>query len=628
MASSTIDLNFTASSSGDSSNKELINSLNNLSNRLNSLDAIIVKFSQSAENFRRAAEVPEKIQQARLYNSTASLLRAQNIATPESIEAKARSTEARLINSEARLKREEENAKYRKLATESYQSGDEKGARLFAGLVGNSLKKGIEDGTKKGLQDIIKVAGVASSAVFISSTLSKNYALSAQMSNAAMANPFLNYNYGSQVSDLMNIGAQRSATNLTALSSVLGGALGFLSPFPGGMAAGAGIGGAIGGFLGAQGTAEAQIRGTALGELINQQSTSAALSQTNKSAYNVLKLSGFQSYDRSSELDPMAVFEKEAARGAAVYNQNFKAVNDLTKYFIAAQIPVGQVAKISSTIAQIFPNLTKNQLSGLASYASTAGVDIGAFSDRTLQFVQGGLGVDAAQKVAAQSFQNVSGFQSYISSMNQGSFLTPTKLQMMAKLLPVPFDFIKMMHGDKGEQDKYQANLRMGQQHLGNMRYAPMQSMLDYMGSSLSMINPSTYGARDFTQAGITPTTMQQHFNDLVKNTRLGALKGNFSSDAIAKEISSIAGISSSLDKASESSNSFVQALQQGAIAISNFTASFGGYGFGFPGLGITSPVTAASSASKIPPPPLTVVKHIKGGNSASHKNNSGLGSD
>lgn len=370
-------------------------------------------------------------------------------------------------------------------------------------------------GTKKGVTDGFKAIGTMYAAKLISGGIIRNSALSGRMTQSAMTNPLLNYDYGSPISSILSMQSQQRTGNVTTGLALAGGIIGG--------APGAIAGDMIGNMIGASVNSKAYAQNQAIGELINQSSITSSLQGTNSASYNILKgRKGFTPYSSVSELDVTKPFATEFSKGASVYNKNFDAIDKMTQYAISAQIPLAKMGAFGEAIGQLRPNSAQfDKLTGLA---SSSGIDATSLANRTIAFMQGGLGKDSAMNAAANSFQNVSGFQSAQLGYLQGGYLDRTQKNLLGKAFGLDMEGIAK--NDPNSIAKLRKFQEVASSNFSGGSNSLNQGVLDMLG-----LNQSTYNIN--SPQSIKPTTSrnipgipQQGGIDMANQARQAAYEG------------------------------------------------------------------------------------------------------
>jgi hypothetical protein len=541
-----IDLNFNLTgpqSGGNAGNNDLISSLNSLGHKLTSFENTLSKFVTNTTTYSKAASVTATQAEAKLTAAKASEKRAEFNATDRGTAFRAKSLANSELNAQTRNMREQAISSLSAKSKESFERGDAKEGRRLQGLWENAISKGTQDGLKKGWGKIGGFGSLLYGGKLLANQISTNYALGGQIGIAAMSNPLTNnYDFGGPASRISQLTAQQHYGNVSLGLTAAGGAIGGLLGGPIGFGVGAGVGGALGQVFGAKGNAQAQMHAEALGTYINQRMANEALLGSNAAAGGLFTSAhgvmgnrfGVGRGDETTALDPTAPLAKEIAKGTAVYNRNYKEMDTLTKYAVAAQIPMSQLGKLGQTAGLL--NLSKNEITNMANLASNYGVGLSDLAERTLVFQQGGLGKDTAMNAAAKSFQNVSGFQAQQTSFLQGGYVDremrdivgqiagydveainnpnhPRRAEAMAKLAKDQAAITKAPHGMAG----------IGSNFL--KRY-----FLDISGFNQSTFNPNNPTQMDLNAGGATaamqPSANLMSMLHLQESTSIAAKKG------------------------------------------------------------------------------------------------------
>ncbi len=438
MANDSIDLNFNLSGpSGGANNHDLVSSLNSLVNKLTSFEATMAKFVSGTKAYSTASSGSATLAEARLVAARASDKRATFNSTERGQAFRQTSLSNSSLNAQTRFIREQAISSLKTDSKSAFDRGDAKEGRRLQTVWENAISKGTQNALKNSWSKIGGFGGALYGGKLIAGQLSSNFALNAQIGLAAMANPLTNnYDYGSPVSKVLQTAAQHNYSNIGLGMTGAGAAIGGLFGGPVGFGIGASVGSSIGQVYGAQGNAQAQIQAEAIGNYINQRMTNEALQGSNAAAAGLMtSVHGVMGNkfsigkgDDKTELDPTMPLAREVSKGAAVYNRNYKEVETLTNYAIAAQVPMAQLGKLGQTASLM--NLTKSEIGSMANLATNYGIGLPELADRAFVFQQAGMGKDAAMTSAVKSFQQTSGFQSAQQSF-YGGFTLDRKMQNM-----------------------------------------------------------------------------------------------------------------------------------------------------------------------------------------------------
>jgi hypothetical protein len=288
-----------------------------------------------------------------------------------------------------------------------------------------STGKGVATTNKNSNRELMRsmfsYGGAIYGASVVGNEFQKHFQTQGNIASAGLTNPYENYDFGSQLSNISN--ARNDATNakntgiITAVATAVTTTIGAMVGGSKGAAAGFGIGSTAG--LGA-GEVYASYQNSKtkplneiMAQTIDQKLQAKSLKDTNYYSYNNMQNSkrymnsGKNETERSSFV--LAPTIKEVAKGTSVYNKNYREMDKLTDYIVRARVPMSKIAEYTSKVAEV--GVTGKDMDRMFGLSNTYGISADAIADRTIKLMQGGLSRGQALEVAGSSFNSTSGFQ-------------------------------------------------------------------------------------------------------------------------------------------------------------------------------------------------------------------------
>lgn len=366
---STLNLNLNTSSAKNSLAGEA--SATNLKPQLDELSKILSGFQTTLRDFtgtlnkKQTAQTRAEKDQIQLeklsQRKEISRLNAEKY-TPEYIAGRTASQQAALNRSQATLARQTKADTYYTRAQEYREAGKNKDADRLerkGDLLLTDSK--LDNENQKGIKNFWAKAALAFTTGFVADKINQYTTIDRQMGIQGFNNPMMNgYNFGNQYEAMANLGTQKSMMgyNLagTGVGALIGGALGSLAGTKGalmGAELGAYSGEKITSVFTGRNTANQAIKNRILSQEINNRMNLEALRATSMRAFSTTE-SGMMGHSISDVETPFII---AISKATALYNQNSKAMGDLTKNVVnfaqASQLSIGDAMKVGAGAAYL-----------------------------------------------------------------------------------------------------------------------------------------------------------------------------------------------------------------------------------------------------------------------------------
>ncbi len=539
--------------------RQLIDSLNHVAKTLEGFDGLMGKLIETSKATAGTnQDLKKETLRVRSEYAKNAAGRIENAANPTVQRAAQDRASASLTSAQNKQAGLELFTKYMEKADSHRAAGDERSARRFEERATIALGKGSKEGAK-GISGILTGATAVTIATLASRGVGQYFSAQTSIATNAMLNPVANgYNYGNPVAGafLGEANQQNSmvALGLTAVGAGIGGILG---KGKGGALIGGAIGGAAGSIYSSIFGSQANIKSQAIGEYINQRMSNTALLGSNARASGLISQAGVN----ISSANPRDVFNyqvpvaTELAKGAGVYRRNLGAMNALTQYAIAAQVPLAQLGGLGASSAML--KLTEAQVRSGAGWASGAGVGLADLNARTLLFQQGGMSIDSAQRAAANSFGTMSGFQSLQAQNFGGSPMDRLKKNLIASSFG--FDYDKALSDVNSPDAKKLKSLTA----YGKGKWLNA-GLADIFNTTQSTFNPNGTESVAFdANAAMNPSKYQTKILEQMQGNKEAAISGGTINADFSGFVSGISNSTVSLNSFNSSLNDAVATLRQ-----------------------------------------------------------------
>lgn len=569
MASDTLTINLAGNlgnspNSGTAGNNELLSAVNKLAEGFSSFQTSLKTFvDQTKVSSTAMLKIKENLSEVRKANATDPQLK--NIAetksrtaeknaairgSPEMLATVGARAEGVFARNRAQEIRERTVSRGLNQASNLYASG-EISSKKFTDIIQQSITTGTNKGLESSkLRSVMTTLGAMGGIGLLSSAVGNVFKSNSQMAIAASQNPILNgYDYGGMVSNVMNINANKNASLTTTALTVAGGALGAFGGLAG-VGIGASLGGAAGQVLGAHSTGQAALQAHALSSYVNNYMNLEAMSGTNQAASRLSRGGIGKSPLTNMEVPLIMTMSK----GVAIYNDNFKAMSELTKYAKSAQLNLSQAANLSANVGLASKDKGFS-IQNMANLFSTYGINPEQYNDvfsKKQIFQQGGMNPNKALELAAKS----SGLNPIVQGAMSGYFgqdlVERSNKVFIAKNI-LGEDLEQMgMSGNYSPQalaakKRVEANISRGS--LNTNPFDILRNSL-YQGGLYS-VGESPIESRTLQQARTSPSMAQESFTNTVDTIMSQGMGGNTNinpSMEMGKFVQSISGSTVNLD--------------------------------------------------------------------------------
>lgn len=423
--SDTLNIKLSTSAVGGSAsvqtNDPLIRAIDSLSSRMSTFETAIRDFTTKTKvQNETMTRVKENLSQAKVNQTTdptlikiaqaksdVSKIRAEFATSAEGKNLAEGRTAASLIRNRVGELQQQNLASVVGFAQTARASGDIKRAKEIEDQVTPAITKSVDKGIQNSkLKNVMNAIGAIGGIGLATSTIKGVISTDKQMALSMMQNPILNgYDYGSMVGGVMTANAQQKTGLLTAGGAGLAGLAAALIPGVGlaGIGLAAAGGGAIGSIMGASGESKTALQARSLGNYINNYMNLEAMQGTNASAAKLAM--GSLGGGKHALTDIEAPLIMTMSKGVAVYNNNFKAMDELTKYAKSAQLNLGQAANYSGMVG-LFSKDKNFNLSRMNDLFNTYGITpehYGEITTRKTLFQQAGMSPDRALELATKA---------------------------------------------------------------------------------------------------------------------------------------------------------------------------------------------------------------------------------
>ena len=368
--------------------------------------------NESQTKALRAAEIrqsilthPERLanEQLKTINAKEKLAYLNNpevmANTSSNAQARKQSAESNALKNEALLKKQKNTEDILDRASEYKALGDTRFAKKLELTVAESLGKGISNvGQNSKLMQVLTTIGAVKIA---SSTFNHLMGADVTAGSAMMQNPITGgYNYGSQVSGVMQAQQQRQSAWVGGATEGVAAGIALLPGILPKIAAGA-I--AIGGQLyNSYENSQTSLKAQAAQTFVNNTMNLEALGATNQAASGIKSGGNYRITDAEQPL----IYAMK--RGAAVYNRHFDGIQQLTDYAKATQMSISQAGALAGATAFLTkgmsPTQSKGFISGMEQSFSAYGVnDYAGTANTAIGMMQAGMSPAQATELAARS---------------------------------------------------------------------------------------------------------------------------------------------------------------------------------------------------------------------------------
>jgi hypothetical protein len=386
----------------DSGLASVMSNLNESVKALSSnLKSFQTKFSTIKDNLAKGTE-PTYAQTTSRMRAEAYKVRSEYLNDPEGKQIQQQRAEANLLRIQTEKQRQDLKNDILKRADQYKLTGDTKFAQKLESDVSESLKSGVNKGvTNSRLSQVFTAIGGAG---LVLSTASKVFSSQSAAGLAMMQNPYTNgYDYGGQVSGVMQANTQRENAYVGLGAAGIGAIIGSVVPVIG-TALGGIIGGLAGGVYGSYSSSQTNLKSMAASSLVNNTMNAQALSATNQAASSLYNQG--MTGRRITDVEQPLVLAMSKAAG--IYNRNFKEIDKLTDYVRAGNMSIQQGAGLSGAVSFLTQGMNQKQQSTFIdsmkqSFSAYGVPDPAAAAANAMLYKQAGMAPSDAAELAARS---------------------------------------------------------------------------------------------------------------------------------------------------------------------------------------------------------------------------------